>query len=160
MPTTGSASAHPDLETSVPAPDQAGSPWRTALRLLRFAAGVDARMLALTVSTALAGSLAEGFGLVLLLPLLAVAGMNFTGSSPASRLIVEAQRLLARAGVPHGLWLPVVLAVFLLTGALRSMLRRLQSEMAYAMVIRVHLALSRRVYASVVRSEWGFLVDR
>jgi ATP-binding cassette subfamily C protein len=135
-----------------------GSTWRAALRLLRFAAGVDARMLALTVFTALAGSLAEGFGLVLLLPLLAVAGMNFTGSSTASRLIVEAQRLLARAGVPHGLWLPVVLGVFLLTGALRSMLRRLQSEMAYAMVIRVHLALSRRVYASVVKAQWGFLV--
>jgi ATP-binding cassette subfamily C protein len=158
MSTTGSASAHPDAETSTPAPGQAGSSWRAALRLLRFAAGVDARMLVLTVSTALAGSLAEGFGLVLLLPLLAVAGMNFTGPSTANRLIVEAQRLLLRAGVPHGLWLPAVLAVFLLTGALRSMLRRLQSEMGYAMVIRMHLALSRRVYASVVKAQWGFLV--
>src|ERR1035438_4744097 len=51
-----------------------------------------------------------------------------------------------------------VLAVFLLTGALRSMLRRLQSEMGYATVIRVHLALSRRVYASVVKAQWVFLV--
>ena len=135
-----------------------GSTWRTALRLLRFAVNADARMLVLTVSTALAGSLAEGFGLVLLLPLLAVAGMNFTGSTTASRLVVEAQRMLQRAGVPHGLWLPVVLAVFLLTGALRSMLRRLQSEMVYATVIRVHMALSRRVYASVVKAQWGFLV--
>jgi ATP-binding cassette subfamily C protein len=142
---------------SVPA-NPVGSSWGTALRLLRFSASVDPRMLALAVSTALAGSLAEGFGLVLLLPLLAVAGMNFTGSSTASRLIVEAQRLLVRADVPYGLWLPVVLAVFLLTGALRSMLRRLQSEMVYAAVIRVQLALSRRVYASVVKAQWGFLV--
>ncbi len=136
----------------------AGSTWRTALRLLRFAAGVDPRMFWLTVATALAGSLTEGFGLVLLLPLLAVAGMNFTGSSAADRLGTVAQQVLRMGGVPQWLWLPAVLGVFLVTGALRSLLRRSLSTMVNATVIRVHLALSRRVYASVVKAQWGFLV--
>ena len=135
-----------------------GSTWRTALRLVRFSVAVDARAYALTVATALAGSLTEGVGLVLLLPLLSAAGMNFGGSSTASRLSGASQRILTTAGVPHWLWLPVVLGVFLATGALRSMLRRSQSMMNYTTTTRVHLALSRRVYESVVRAQWGFLV--
>jgi ATP-binding cassette subfamily C protein len=115
-------------------------------------------MVVISVSTALVGSIAEGFGLVLLLPLLSVAGMNFSGSSKASRLGVEAQRLLVHAGVAPWLWLPVVLGVFLATGALRSMLRRTQSSLLYGTVTRVQLVLSRRVYEAVVRAQWGFLV--
>jgi ATP-binding cassette subfamily C protein len=119
---------------------------------------VDPRAFALTVATALAGSLTEGVGLVLLLPLLSAAGMNFSGPSVASRLSGASQRLLTGAGVPHGLWLPTVLGVFLATGALRSMLRRAQTMMSFTTTTRVHLALSRQLYESVVRAQWGFLV--
>jgi len=135
-----------------------GSTWRTALRLVRYSAAVDPRAFVLTVGTALVGSLAEGVGLLLLLPLLAVAGMNITGTSAASRLSGMTQRLLVSAGVPHSLWLPVVLAVFLVTAALRSMLRRSQSMMAFTTTTRVNLALSQQVYQSVVKAQWGFLV--
>jgi ATP-binding cassette, subfamily C, bacterial len=135
-----------------------GSTWRTALRLLRFSVAVDARAFALTVGAALAGSLTEGVGLALLLPLLSAAGMNFSGVSVASRLSGASQRLLTGVGVPHGLWLPAVLGVFLATGALRSMLRRAQTMMNFTTTTRAHLALSRRVYESVVRAQWGFLV--
>jgi ATP-binding cassette subfamily C protein len=152
------AGASGSAEAAAQASGAAGSTWRTALRLLRFSIAVDARAFALTVATALAGSLTEGAGLVLLLPLLSVAGMNFNGPSAASRLSNASQRLLATAGVPHGLWLPVVLGVFLATGALRSMLRRSQSMLVFTTTTRVHLALSRRVYESMVRAQWGFLV--
>jgi len=128
------------------------------MRLVRFMAGIEPRAFALTVATALAGSLAEGAGLVLLLPLLAAAGVNFSGSSTASRLAIVSQQLLGRAGIPHWLWLPVVLGVFLATGALRSVLRRSQSMLAYTTTTRVELALSRRVYEAVVKAQWGFLV--
>jgi ATP-binding cassette subfamily C protein len=138
--------------------ERAGSSWGTAWRLVRFAVGVDGRAYALTVGTALAGSLAEGAGLVLLLPLLAAAGMNFTGSSAASGLAAGSQRVLTALGVPHGLWLPAVLGVFLAVGALRGMLRRTQSMMVYTTTTRAQLALSRRVYAAVVKAQWGFLV--
>lgn len=137
---------------------QPGSTWKAALRLARFSAAVDGRAFGFTVATALAGSLAEGAGLVLLLPLLAVAGMSFTGSATASRLEAATERLLVDAGVPHGLWLPVVLGIFLATGALRSLLRRSQSMMVYATTTRAQLALSRRVYEAVVKAQWGFLV--
>ena len=125
---------------------------------MRFSVAVDPRAFALTVATALAGSLTEGVGLALLLPLLSAAGMNFSGASVASRLSGASQRLLAGAGVPHGLWLPAVLGVFLATVALRSMLRRGQTMMNFTTTTRAHLALSRRVYESVVRAQWGFLV--
>jgi ATP-binding cassette, subfamily C, bacterial len=156
-PTNDFASAHDATEGSASA-SGTGSTWQTALRLVRFTVENDPRMFALTVSMALIGSLAEGFGLVLLLPLLSVAGMNFTGSSTASRLGSEAQRLLVIAGVPHWLWLPVVLGVFLITGAVRSLVRRSQSTMAFTTMTRVELALSRRVYEAVVKAQWGFLV--
>jgi ATP-binding cassette subfamily C protein len=135
-----------------------GSTWKTALRLVRYSIGVDPGAYALTVTTALAGSLAEGAGLVLLLPLLSAAGMDFTGSNTASRLGDESHRLLVGAGIPHWLWLPVVLGIFLATGALRSLLRRAQSMLVYTTTTRVQLALSRRVYESVVKAQWGFLV--
>jgi ATP-binding cassette subfamily C protein len=146
------------VEGIAQASGDAGSTWRTALRLVRFSVAVDPRAFALTVGTALAGSLTEGVGLVLLLPLLSAAGMNFSGPSVASRLSGASQRLLTGAGVPHGLWLPAVLGVFLATGALRSMLRRSQSMLVFTTTTRVHLALSRQVYESVVRAQWGFLV--
>ena len=86
LPKPDSVSAGDVAEESAKASGDAGSTWRTALRLVRYAILVDPRAFLLTVSTALAGSLTEGVGLVLLLPLLAVAGMNFGGSSAASRL--------------------------------------------------------------------------
>src|ERR1700722_5627100 len=93
-----------------------GSTWKTASRLLRFAIGVDRRAFFGTVAIYLTGSLAEGAGLVLLLPLLSAAGMNFGGSTAAGRLGTDSQHLLVRLGIPHALWLPVVLGIFLLVG--------------------------------------------
>ena len=155
---SGDGSVGSGAEGLAQASGYAGSTWRTALRLVRFSVAVDPRAFALTVATALAGSLTEGVGLVLLLPLLSAAGMNFSGPSVASRLSGASQRLLTGAGVPHGLWLPTVLGVFLATGALRSMLRRAQTMMSFTTTTRVHLALSRQLYESVVRAQWGFLV--
>jgi ATP-binding cassette subfamily C protein len=125
---------------------------------MRFTASVDPRAFWLTITTALVGSLAEGTGLVLLLPLLAVAGIDFGGSSTASRLAIESQRLLVRSGLPHWLWLPVVLGIFLATATVRSVLRRSQAMMTYSITTKAELALSRRVYAAVVKAQWGFLV--
>ncbi|MDP9049687.1 MAG: ABC transporter ATP-binding protein/permease [Acidobacteriota bacterium] len=140
------------------ASERGDSTWRTAWRLVRFTASVDPRLFWVTLATSLAGSLAEGTGLVLLFPLLAVAGMNFGGSETASRLAAASQRLLVYSGVPHSLWLPVVLAVFLATGALRSVLRRSQSTLLFSVATEAELAFSKRVYAAVVNAQWGYLV--
>src|ERR1035441_9773595 len=58
---------------SPPVREHAESTWKAALRLVRFMVSVDPRAFALTVATALAGSLTEGAWLLLLLPLLSVA---------------------------------------------------------------------------------------
>lgn len=135
-----------------------GSTVGAAVRLIRYTASVDPRIFSWTVATALLGSLTEGLWLTLLMPLLAVAGMNFSGSSAASRLGTFTEQALVRAGVPHWLWLPVVLTIFLAAGGARSLLRRAQSTLVSATVTRVELQLSRRVYESVVRAQWSFLV--
>lgn len=134
------------------------SMWRTAWRLLRFAASVDPRTFFVAIATSLAASLAEGVGLVLLLPLLSVAGMSFSGSSTASHLTAGAERLLEWSGTPHWLWLPVVLGIFLAIAGFRSVLRRSQATLVYTATTRAELALSRRVYEAVVKAQWGFLV--
>jgi ATP-binding cassette, subfamily C, bacterial len=137
---------------------KAGQTSRTAIHLIRFALDVNPRGFVLSIVLALVGSLTEGAGLVLLLPLLAVAGMNFAANTAAGRFGMEFRHLLIRAGVPSHLWLPVVLAVFLTVTAIRSMLRRTQSVISYAHTAAVQLALSRRVYEAIVRAQWGYLV--
>jgi ATP-binding cassette subfamily C protein len=146
--------------TSAPdtAPPDSSSTRRSALHLLRYSFSVNPRGCWLTIATALAGSLAEGLGLVLLLPLLASAGMNFGGNSTASHITSAALSLLTRSGIPARLWLPTVLVAFLLAAATRSMLRRLQSTLLYTTTNTIQLILSRRLYASVVHAEWSFLV--
>ncbi|GAC1420064.1 MAG: ABC transporter ATP-binding protein [Acidobacteriaceae bacterium] len=94
----------------------------------------------------------------MLLPLLASAGMDFPAGTVPGRLAAASQALLIHSGLPHPLWLPAVLAAFLLTGATRSVLRRTQSTLTYATTNTVQLTMSRRVYAAVVRAQWAYLV--
>jgi ATP-binding cassette subfamily C protein len=136
----------------------AGSTWRTARELLRFAVRIDPRAVWATVVTAIAASLAEGAGLALLLPLLSIAGMSFGAGSSAGRLGFYAQRLLVRSGIPQTLWLATVLVIFLAMAALRSVLRRSQTTTMYETTMQVELSLSRRVYESVVKARWSYLV--
>ena len=107
---------------------------------------------------AFTASLAEGAVLVMLLPLLAAAGMVFPNQTLPGRLAAFSQMLLERSGLPHGWWLPAVLGIFLLCGAARSVLRRSQTTLTYTTTNAVELTLSRRVYAAVVRARWSFLV--
>lgn len=135
-----------------------GSTLRTTGKLLRFAMGVDSGRFLVTIGVTLASSVAEGAVLVILLPLLAAAGISFPGGTLPGRLAAWSQGVLARSGLPHSLWLPVVLGVFLCFGAARSVLRRVQSTLMYVTTDAVELSLSRRVYAAVVRAEWVYLV--
>src|SRR5437764_14697878 len=98
-------------------PDPPPSTLQTAIHLLRHAFSVTPRGSALTIAAAIAGSLAEGLGLVRLLPLLASAGMSFTGNPTAGRITSTAQHILTRSGIPTHLWLPTVLVAFLFAAA-------------------------------------------
>jgi ABC-type multidrug transport system fused ATPase/permease subunit len=146
------------VEDSPPKITEAGSTWRSARRLLTYGMHVDSAGLCIAIGTAFAASIAEGTGILLLLPLLQIAGMNMGSASTAGRLGAFVQMLLQRGGVPHSLWLPVALGFFLLVAGLRSVLRRTQSMMTYATTMKVELALSQSVYESVIRAQWGYLV--
>jgi ATP-binding cassette subfamily C protein len=128
------------------------------LRLVRFIASVAPRALALTFATALAGSVTEGVGLVLLLPLLSVAGVNFSDLPAGNWLVWESQRVLAHSGILEWSWFPLLLGFFVVTAALRAVLQRWQAAMVHATTVQVELALNRRAYESVVKAQWGFLM--
>jgi ATP-binding cassette subfamily C protein len=121
-------------------------------------ASVAPRTLALTFATALAGSVTEGVGLVLLLPLLSVAGVNFSDLPAGNWLVWVSQKVLAHSGMPEWSWFPLVLGLFIVTAALRAVLQRSQAAMVHATAIQVEISLSRRAYESVVTAQWGFLV--
>jgi ATP-binding cassette subfamily C protein len=146
------------VEKLEPSFGEISSMWRRERHLLGYAVQVDPAGFWIALIAALAASIAEGTGLVLLLPLLSIAGMNLGSASTAGKLGSSVQALLVRSGLPHSLWLPVVLGVFLLVAGLRSVLRRSQSMMMYATTTKVELALSKRVYASVVKAQWEFLM--
>jgi ATP-binding cassette, subfamily C, bacterial len=148
----GTAEKLPSVPGDVP------STWRTAQRLIAYAIHVDAAGFWTALLVAFVASLAEGAGLLLLLPLLSIAGMNLGSASAAGRVGASVQTLLVRSGMPHPFWLPAVLGIFLTVAAVRSVLRRSQSMTAFATTMKVDLTLSRRVYESVVRAQWGFLV--
>jgi ATP-binding cassette subfamily C protein len=140
--------------------DESGdaSTWVCTRRLLTYAMQVDGPGFWLALLVSFGASIAEGVGLLLLLPLLSITGMNFGTGSPAGRLGNIVQALLMRIGLAHTLWLPAVLGIFLAVVGMRSVLRRSQSMMSFATTMKVELALSRRVYSAVVRAQWGFLV--
>ncbi len=125
---------------------------------MRFIASVASRTLALTFATALAGSVTEGVGLVLLLPLLSVAGVNFSDLPAGDWLVWVSQRVLAHSGIPEWSWFPLLLGFFVVTAALRAVLQRSQAAMVQATTIQVELALNQRAYESVVKAQWGFMV--
>lgn len=102
-------------------------------------------------------SLTEGLGVVLLFPVLAVAGMDMAGQGHVGHYTAEAQALLARSGLERSLWLPVLLIIFLLLMTLRSLFLRLQSVWTLNTVLQYEMRLSCRFYEAIVRAEWRFL---
>jgi ATP-binding cassette subfamily C protein len=84
--------------------------------------------------------------------------VSFSYLPAGNWLVWVSQRILEHSGIPQWSWFPLLLGLFLATAALRVVLQRSQAVMAHATTIQVALALSRRVYESVVNAQWGFLV--
>lgn len=104
-------------------------------------------------------SLIEGAGVALLFPILAVAGFNMAGQGHVGHYTTEAQGILARSGLERGLWLPILLILFLLLMTLRSLLLRVQSVWTLSTVLRYEMGLSRKLYQAIVQAEWRFLAS-
>lgn len=110
---------------------------------------------ALAVSVALA--LAEGSGVLLLVPLLAAIGLIVT-DGPAGHLAAWTSQAFAFLGLEPDL--PVVLMAFLAVSIVHASLSRWHLVLDPATEQRFTLAWRERLYAAIVSSRWSFLVQR
>ncbi len=119
-----------------------------------LAAALDFRLIPpLAVSLALA--LAEGAGLVLLVPLLGTVGLS-VDQGASSRLSAWTSRLFAAAGIQPSL--PVVLLVFLAVSGLHAWLNRMHLLLGPSLEQRFIDRLRTRLYGAIVSARWTFVV--
>jgi ATP-binding cassette subfamily C protein len=114
------------------------------VRELRWRAVAVAGLLAVT-------GVFEGIGLLLLVPLLGVVGLEIQ-SGPMGRLAAVVTRALAGVGLSPTLG--AVLGVFLAVNVVLSLLRRLQLTVSAALEQEVVRRTVERVYDAVVRMDW------
>ena len=102
-------------------------------------------------------ALAEGAGLLLLVPMLASTGL-LVDQGPTSGLGGAVAGLFARAGMKPTL--AAVLGVFLVVSILRAVLYRASLLLNPALEQRIAVRLQNRLYAAIVRAEWTFFITR
>ncbi len=117
------------------------------------------RLLAAVVMMAMT-SLTEGLGVVLLFPILQVAGFNLANQGHVGHYTAEVQQFLRLSGLRPSLWLATLLMLFMLLMALRSLFSRTQSVLTSSTVLKYEMTLSRRLYEAVINADWLFLVRR
>ncbi len=103
----------------------------------------------------LAAALAEGAGLAMLLPLLALAGV--LGPLPQAGLPMPG-RMLAALGLDWNL--ETALLAFVAIVFLQSQLAMCRERTAQHLFIRFGDHLRGALYAAIARARWGFLLDR
>lgn len=122
---------------------------RALIREARWrAAGALALMIAF--------SLTEGIGVLLLFPLLQVAGLDLTHQGEAGRFA----RAVTNAFAVFGLYpsLPILLAIFVLLIAARTLLGRIQSDAMFIVEQRFETTLRLDLYRAISRASWLYLV--
>jgi ATP-binding cassette subfamily C protein len=126
--------------------------------LFRFLAALAAdnpRRLAWVLAVQVIGALTQGIGLLLLVPLLEVAGVS-RGSSSAGAVGGRAQEAFGALGIP--LTLPAVLIVYAAVVAVAAALAAYQNVLLVRYRLEFVDALRRRLYRSIARAQWQHLV--
>ena len=119
----------------------ASAPWRCALALLLL----------------LTAGVTEAFGLLMVIPLLQVAGVADAAGEPG-RAAEAAARIAAEAGVP--LTLPGVLGVFLGLAAVRSAVAWRRNILVTRLRLEFTDRVREEIYAAVAGASWGHLLGR
>ena len=127
----------------------------TPLDFFRILVREMPRRVALVVTLHLAAGVAEGFGLLLLIPLLALVGLSVPQGLPAGVQGAVEGGLAALGARPT---LPLVLLVFLAVMALRAGLRRWSNVASAALEARYTLRWQQRLYEAVFGCRWPVLV--
>lgn len=112
-------------------------------------------ILALTLMALVAAT--EGVGLVLLVPLLGVVGLDIEagGTGRLARAVADLFRL---AGLP--LTMASVLAAFVVVVVVRTFLSRWDSSVSVALEYEFSANLRERLYRAIAGARWAFLVQR
>lgn len=126
-------------------------PEAAGLRLV--ASAVPRGLLAAVLVLALAGSLTEGLGLMLLVPVLGLVGAGATAADPP-RVLALWQRL---AGPVLPVDLGWLLAVFVVLIALRAALVQGRIHAEQALQLRVTDNLRRNLLGALLRADWLWL---
>ena len=113
--------------------------------------------LAASAAIAVALALAEGTGLVLLVPLLGSIGLTVE-QGPTSRLAAWVEQGFTAAGLEPTL--AVVLLVFLAVSAAHAVLYRAHLLLNPSLEQQFSTALRTRLYAAILSARWSFLVRR
>jgi ATP-binding cassette subfamily C protein len=125
-------------------------------RTLRDLAGVvTRRQVAASLTALAASSVAEGLGVVMLLPLLHLAGVG-GGTDDGATLALR--RVFAAVGISPTL--PSVLGLYVGIAVLQTSLQRAQSVAAVRLEQDIVMALRQRVYRAIGAAEWTFFVKQ
>ena len=110
--------------------------------------------LALVLTLMALAGLAEGFGVLLLIPLLGLVGIDVPLEGAMGTVASSFETALNALGMP--VILPVVLAAYVLVVAVQSGLRYLERVQSAALVEDFKARLRERVFRAVARADWPF----
>lgn len=100
-------------------------------------------------------SLTEGVGILLLLPMLEVAGFNLQHQGAAGRFAKAVEGGLAAVGIHPTMLILLLIFIFLITA--RTLLGARQSVVIYALIQDLELHLRRRLYHAISSADWLFI---
>lgn len=130
--------------------------WSSLWRLGQGLVATAPAQAAVCVALMLAVSATEGLGLLLLMPLLGLVGVEEPNTMPRVSSWFDA--VFARLGTSATLG--SVLTVYVLITAFRVVLQRVQLQTTTSLQQRFTTSMRVRVYRAIVGAEWYFLVTR
>ena len=106
---------------------------------------------ALTLALMLGLSFTEGIGLLMLVPMLQLIGLD-TGRGPMGQVETLVSSFFGRLGM--GPTLPVILAVYVAVVAVHALFHRLQAETGLSLQQEFVGSLRRRLYGAITHMDW------
>ena len=130
---------------------------RSQLRpFLSMLAADNPRRLAWVLGVQIAAALAQGVGLLLLVPLLEVAGVGGRGGGGTSGIVRLVRSAFGAIGLPFTL--RFTLAAYVAVATAAAALGAYQSVLSTRYRLEFVDGLRRRLYATIARTEWGHLI--
>ena len=135
--------------------DSARRPFHSRIPFLRFQRLIPARRGLLVALCVIVASLADGFGIASLLPLMSVLGDDAARASGMSKIILG---ILAKAHIPQD---PIVLLSFVVAGTvIKAVLMVLTTRMVSNTVAEVSAKLRVWLVDALINARWSYYVHQ